>query len=292
MALLIDIVLAGLILGGMYALTAMGLTLQYGMARIMNLSYGEFLIAAAFAAHWMFTGMALSPLYGLILVIPAAFAVNWAVYQVLLTPLVRRARNRDMLEGDSILATFGLLFVVQGIMLVIFGGQYHSYSYLAIPLDILGSTVSLNRLLALLLAAAYGIALYLALTRTRAGTAIRAIAVNPVSAELSAIDVRATSAFAFALGGALAAAGGVLVSMFLTFNANMGVVFTMKALIVVIMGGVGNMIGALAAGLLLGLAETAVARLFDPGLTLAVTYALFLIALLVRPTGLFGRPAR
>jgi branched-chain amino acid transport system permease protein len=292
MALLIDIVLAGLILGGMYALTAMGLTLQYGMARIMNLSYGEFLIAAAFAAHWMFTGMALSPLYGLILVIPAAFAVNWAVYQVLLTPLVRRARNRDMLEGDSILATFGLLFVVQGIMLVIFGGQYHSYSYLAIPLDILGSTVSLNRLLALLLAAALGIALYLALKRTRAGTAIRAVAVNPVSAELSAIDVRATSAFAFALGGALAAAGGVLVSMFLTFNANMGVVFTMKALIVVIMGGVGNMIGALAAGLLLGLAETAVARLFDPGLTLAVTYALFLIALLVRPTGLFGRPAR
>ena len=90
----------------------------------------------------------------------------------------------------------------------------------------------------------------------------------------------------------MAAAGGVLVSMFLTFNANMGVVFTMKALIVVIMGGVGNMIGALAAGLLLGLAETAVARLFDPGLTLAVTYALFLIALLVRPTGLFGRPAR
>jgi branched-chain amino acid transport system permease protein len=292
MALLIDIVLAGLILGGMYALTAMGLTLQYGMARIMNLSYGEFLIAAAFGAHWMFTGMALSPLYGLILVIPAAFAFNWAVYQVLLTPLVRRARNRDMLEGDSILATFGLLFVVQGIMLVIFGGQYHSYSYLAIPLDILGSTVSLNRLLALLLAAALGIALYLALKRTRAGTAIRAVAVNPVSAELSAIDVRATSAFAFALGGALAAAGGVLVSMFLTFNANMGVVFTMKALIVVIMGGVGNMIGALAAGLLLGLAETAVARLFDPGLTLAVTYALFLIALLVRPTGLFGRPAR
>jgi branched-chain amino acid transport system permease protein len=292
MALLIDIVLAGLILGGMYALTAMGLTLQYGMARIMNLSYGEFLIAAAFAAQWMFTGMALSPLYGLILVIPAAFAVNWAVYQVLLTPLVRRARNRDMLEVDSILATFGLLFVVQGIMLVIFGGQYHSYSYLAIPLDILGSTVSLNRLLALLLAAAFGIALYLALTRTRTGTAIRAVAVNPVSAELSAIDVRATSAFTFALGGALAAAGGVLVSMFLTFNANMGVVFTMKALIVVIMGGVGNMIGALAAGLLLGLAETAVARLFDPGLTLAVTYALFLIALLVRPTGLFGRPAR
>ena len=292
MSLIFDIALSGLILGGMYALTAMGLTLQYGMARIMNLSYGEFLIAAAFGAHWMFTAMAVSPLYGLIAVVPIAFALNWLIYQILLTPLVRRAKNRDMLEVDSILATFGLLFVVQGIMLVIFGGQYHSYSYLSIPLDIFGSTVALNRLLALLLATVIGVALYLALTRSRAGTAIRAVAVNPVSAELSAIDVRSASAFSFALGGALVAAGGVLVSMFLTFNANMGVVFTMKALIVVIMGGVGNLMGALIAGLLLGLAETTVARLFDPGLTLAVTFALFLIVLLVRPTGLFGRPAR
>jgi branched-chain amino acid transport system permease protein len=292
MSLVFDIILSGLILGGMYALTAMGLTLQYGMARIMNLSYGEFLIAAAFGAHWLFAAMAVSPLYGLIAVIPLAFVVNWAIYQVLLIPLVRRARNRDMLEVDSILATFGLLFIVQGIMLVIFGGQYHSYSYLAIPLDILGSTVALNRLLALLLAAVLGVALYLVLKRTRFGTAIRAVAVNPISAELSGINVRATSAFAFALGGAMVAAGGVLVSMFLTFNANMGVVFTMRALIVVIMGGVGNLLGALVAGLVLGLAETTVARLFDPGLTLAVTFALFLIVLLVRPTGLFGRSAR
>jgi len=99
-------------------------------------------------------------------------------------------------------------------------------------------------------------------------------------------------AFAFALGGALVATGGVLVSMFLTFNASMGVVFTMKALIVVIMGGVGNLLGALAAGLLLGLAETAVARLIDPGLTLAANYLLFLAVLLWRPTGLFGSPTR
>jgi branched-chain amino acid transport system permease protein len=293
MRLLIDVLLSGLILGGMYALTAMGLTLQYGVARIMNLSYGEFLIAAAFAAHFMVASFAMSPLVGLIVVMPVAFVLNWAIFQILLMPLVRRSRNnRDVLEVDSILATFGLLFVVQGIMLVLFGGQYYSYSYLSIPLNVLGSTVAVNRLLALLFATVLGLALYLALTRTRAGTAIRAVAVNPVAAELSAIDVRGASAFAFAAGGALVAAGGVLVSMFLTFNAAMGVVFTMKALIVVIMGGIGSLVGALVAGLVLGVAETAVARLFDPGLTLAVTFALFLIVLLVRPTGLFGRAAR
>jgi branched-chain amino acid transport system permease protein len=276
----------------MYALIAMGLTLQYGVARIMNLSYGEFLIAAAFAAYFLFTGAAVSPLLGLLLAVPAAFALNWAIYRVALTPLVRRAKSRDALEVDSILATFGLLFVVQGIAQVSFGGQYYSYSYLSVPLDVFGSTVALNRLIALGFAAAIGVALYLALTRTRAGTAIRAVAVDPVAAGLVAIDVPRVAGFTFALGGALVAGGGVLVSMFLTFNASMGVVFTMKALIVVIMGGVGNLLGALLAGLALGLVETLVARLVDPGLTLAANYALFLIILLWRPTGLLGRSAR
>jgi len=197
-----------------------------------------------------------------------------------------------MLEVDSILATFGLLFVLQGIMLVVFGGQFYTYTYLSVPVDILGSTVALNRLIALIFALVIGTGLYLALTRTRPGTALRAVAADPVAAQLVAIDVTKASAFAFALGGALVAAGGVLVSMFSTFTASMGVVFTMKALIVVIMGGVGNLAGAMLAGIMLGLAETAVARLVDPGLTIAVTYALFLTVLLVRPTGLFGRPAR
>jgi branched-chain amino acid transport system permease protein len=276
----------------MYALVAMGLTLQYGVARIMNLSYGEFLVAAAFAAHGLFTGFAMSPLVGLVVAVPTAFALNWGVYRLLLAPLVRRARSRDALEVDSILATFGLLFVLQGIAHVVFGGQYYSYSYLSVPLKIFGSTVAVNRLIALAFAAVIGLALYLALTRTRAGTALRAVAVDPVAAGLVAIDVGRASALAFALGGALVAAGGVLTSMFLTFNASMGVVFTMKALIVVIMGGIGNLLGALVAGLVLGLAETAVARLVDPGLTLAATYALFLLVLLWRPTGLFRSAAR
>src|SRR5215470_16210068 len=103
----IDIVLSGLILGGTYALIALGLTLQYGVARIMNLAYGELLIAAAFAAFWLFTSAAVNPLLGLLLVVPAAFAICWAIYRFLLTPLVARAPNRDALEVDSILATFG-----------------------------------------------------------------------------------------------------------------------------------------------------------------------------------------
>ncbi len=290
--LILDILISGLVLGGMYALISMGLTLQYGVARIMNLAYGEFLVGAAFLAFWLYNALGISPLVGLVLALPLAFLANWAIYRWLLTLLVRRAKNRGQLEVDSILATFGLLFIVQGIALVLFGGQYYSYGYLSVPISILGTTLALNRVIAFLFAAVIGVGLYLALTRTRTGTAIRAIAVNPTAASLVAIDVRTASAFSFALGGALVAAGGVLVSMFLTFNASMGVVFTMKALIVVIVGGVGNVMGALVVGLALGVIETAVTRLVDPGLTLAVTYALFMIVLLVRPQGLFGSVAR
>lgn len=292
MTLTIDILLSGLVLGGMYALIALGLTLQYGIARIMNLSYGEFLVAAAFGALFLFTGMAVNPILGLLLIVPASFAANWLLYRIVLTPLVKRAKNQGMLEVDSILGTFGVLFVVQGVMQVVFGGALQSYSYLSVPVYILGTTLALNRILALVFALIVGVVLYGLLTRTRYGTALRAIAVNPVAAQLSGIDVAAASGLAFAAGGAIAGAGGVLISMFLTFSAASGVIFTMKALIVVIIGGVGNMMGALVAGLLLGIAETAVARLVDPGLTIAVTYALFLGALLWRPTGLFGRPTR
>lgn len=290
--MLFDAVLSGVTLGGMYALVAMGLTLQYGVARIMNLSYGELLIAAAFAALWLFSAAGINPLAGLLVVVPAALAGSWLVYRVLLVPLVRRAKTRDALEVDSILATFGLLFVVQGVMLTLFGGAYYSYAFLAVPVKLFGATIAANRLLALVFAAAIGLALWLGLTRTRTGTAVRAVAVDPVAAQLVAIDVRATAAIAFALGGGLVAAGGVLVSMFLTFNANIGVVFTMKALIVVIMGGVGNLLGCLVAGLILGLTETFVATLVDPGLTLAATYAIFLTILLLRPQGLFGGAGR
>ena len=290
--MLISALLTGLVLGGTYALVAMGLTLQYGVARIMNLSYGDVIIAAAFGAFVLFNSFGISPLLGLIIVVPAGFGLSYLIYGLILAPLARRAQNAGQLEVDSILATFGLLFVIQGVALVWFGSGYVSYTYLAVPVEILGVAIAANRLLALGLAVAIGGGLYLLLTRTRWGTAVRAVAVAPDSAPLVGIDVARVSRFAFALGGALAASGGAVLSMFLTFNATAGVVFTMKALIVVILGGVGNLMGVLVAGLILGVVETLVATFIDPGLTLAATYLIFLLMLIVRPTGLFGRGAR
>src|SRR6476469_1691099 len=204
MTLALDIVLSGLVLGGMYALIALGLTLQYGIARIMNLSYGECLVAAAFAALYLYSGMAVNPIIGLLAVVPASFAANWLLYQIVLMQLVRRARKQGMLQVDSILGTVGILFVIQGLMLLTFGGSLQSYSYLAVPVHILVTTLALNRILALLFSLMIGGALYLLLTRTRYGTALRAIAVNPDAARLFGIAIQSSSAMAFAAGRGLA----------------------------------------------------------------------------------------
>lgn len=284
-----QIFVTGVLLGGTYALIALGLTLQYGAARIMNLANGETLVAACFVAFWLFTAMGVNPLLGLLAIAPIAFALNWLIYVVLLRPLVRRAKSRAMLEVDSILATFGLLFLFQGLMLLGFGGAYFNYRFLAEPFTILGELYGLNRVVAFAAAAMIAALLYLFLYHSRQGTAVRAVAADPASAQLVAIDVARIAAFAFALGGALTACGGTLLSTFYTFNASMGVLFTMKALIIVIMGGVGDVRGATLASLILGMAETAVASLVDPGLTLAANYALFVLVLLFRPQGILGK---
>ncbi|ADO43037.1 inner-membrane translocator [Ketogulonicigenium vulgare Y25] len=290
--MLLTALISGLVLGGTYALVAMGLTLQYGISRIMNLAYGEFVIFAAFCAFVLFTAYGISPLVGMLLVLPAAFVVGYVLYGVMMQPLVKRSGKTGALDVDAILATFGLMFVVQGVMLVTFGANYTSYSYMNFGVNILGASIAANRLLAFVLAVVIGGALYMVLARTRWGTAIRAVAVAPEAAPLVGINVNHMARLAFALGMVLAAAGGIMISMYQTFNASMGVVFAMKALIIVIMGGQGNLLGALVAGLMLGLVETFVATYIDPGLTLAATYAIFLAVLLWRPSGLFGKGGR
>ncbi len=284
-----DILFTGLLVGGTYALIAMGLNLQYGVARIMNLANGEMLVPGGFGAFWFWTTAQVSPLLTVFVVAPVAFMVNWLIYVIVLRPLVKRAKSRGQLEVDAILTTFGLSFVAVGVMLAVFGGDYFSYSYLARPVTFVGDTYALNRVTAFAAAVLICGGLWLWLYRSRAGMSVRAIAVDPASARLVGIDVPRLSALAFALGGAVTAMGGTLVSTFLTLDASTGVVFTLKALIIVIMGGVGDVRGTVVAALLLGVLETFVATVIGPGLTLAAAYLMFVLILLFRPQGLFGR---
>ncbi|MDA0319876.1 MAG: branched-chain amino acid ABC transporter permease [Paracoccaceae bacterium] len=285
---MIDIIISGLLLSGTYALVAMGLNLQYGVARIMNLANGEILVLGALASFWLFTTQNLSPLLTIILLFPLSFFGNWLIYQYLMRPLVKRSKSKGALEVDSILSTFGISFIIIGFVVSVEGG-YFAYKYLSYPIEILGSTTSVNRLVAFLVASLIAVILYCWLNLSRAGMAVRAVAVSTEASGLVGINVLKISSFAFALGGMITAVGGALISTFITLDASIGAVFTMKALIIVIMGGVGDIRGSTLAAIILGIVETTVATLVDPGLTLASAYFIFVVVLLFRPQGLFGR---
>jgi branched-chain amino acid transport system permease protein len=287
--ILFEVFLNGLLLGGMYGLIALGLNLQYGVARILNLAYGEFFVAGAFTAFFTIMLWQFNPLLSLFISMPLAFVANWLIYQFLMVPLIKRAPDQDALDADVVLVTFGLFFVFQGLALVYWSGDLRGYTFMSSPVHVLGATVAMNRLLAFLGACLIAAALFYVLRFTRVGAALRAITIDPVAAGLMGIDVKRYSALTFAAGGALAAASGMLVSTFISFSATTGVVYTLKALIVVIMAGVGRVTGTLAAGLLLGVVESLGGYLIDPALTIAINFSLFMLILLLRPTGLFTR---
>ena len=290
--LLLDFLLAGLVIGGIYALISVGLNLQYGVARVLNLAYGEFLMLAGYAAFWAFTGLGAPPLLTAVVGAPLAFALSWLLFRYVLHPLLRRTTDQGKREVDSILSTFGLLFLLQGVALVAWTGTDRAYSYLSVPLNLFGAVIGANRLIVLVAALVSSAAVYAFLRYSSAGRAMRAIAVSPKTAPLVGIDVERHSAIAFATGGTLAALAGVLLSSFVSVSPAMGAAYTLNALIVIVMGGIGNVAGGFVAALILGMAQTLAAQLGQSGLGTILTFAIFSIVLLWRPQGLFGSNAR
>jgi branched-subunit amino acid ABC-type transport system permease component len=289
--MLLDFLLAGLVIGGIYALIAIGLNLQYGVARVLNLAYGEFLMLAGYAAFWAFTLIGAPPLLTLLAGAPMAFGLSWLLFRYVLHPLLGRTADQGKREVDSILSTFGLLFVLQGVALVAWSGTDRTYSYLSVPVHVFGTVMIANRLIVLIAALLLTAAVFAFLRYSKAGRAMRAIAASPHTAPLVGIDVKHYSALAFATGGALAAVAGILLSSFVGINPTIGAAFTVKALIVIVMGGIGHVMGGLIAALILGLAETMAALLLDPGLVTIINFAIFSIVLLWRPQGLFSGSA-
>jgi branched-subunit amino acid ABC-type transport system permease component len=290
--MLFDFLLAGLVIGGILALISIGLNLQYGVARVLNLAYGEVLMLAGYGAFWGFTLWGAPPLVTLLAGAPVAFALSWLIFRYVLHPLLGRTQDQGKREVDSILSTFGLLFVLQGVALAAWTGTDRAYSFLAVPVNIFGAVIGANRLVVLIAAILLSAGVFAFLRYSTAGRAMRAIAASPRTAPLVGIDVAHYSALAFATGGALAAVAGMLLSSFVGINPTIGAAFTMKALIVIVMGGIGHVLGGLVAGLILGLAETLAALLLDPGLITIINFAIFSVVLLWRPQGLFGGTSR
>jgi branched-chain amino acid transport system permease protein len=286
---MLDLLVGGLVVGGIYALIAVGLNLQYGVARVLNLAYGEILMFGGYAAFYAFTYLQLPPLVTALAGVPAAFVLGWLLFRFVLHPLLGRTADPGKREVDSILSTFGLLFLLQGVALVAFGANNQEYGYLVgEKYDLLGTAIQKNRLMVVIAALVLPAAVFAFLRYSTPGRAMRAIASSPHTAPLVGIDVRKYSAAAFATGAALAAVAGILLSSFQGVNPIMGAGYTLNALIVIVMGGIGNVAGGLVAALMLGFTLTLADMLGQSALGTVIVFAVFAAVLLWRPQGLFG----
>ena len=285
----IELLASGLITGGIYALVALGLNLQYGLMRILNIAHGEFLMVGAFLTWMVQTQFGLSPL----LMVPVSFgllmALGMAVHFLCFRRLTATSPNLDIFEARGLMVAFGLMFLVQNMVSYIWGGDLRGYDYLTEPVAIAGTQFAANKLLVFALALVFSGALILLLRMTLLGKGVRALMQSPVGAQLVGIDTKRLHPLMFGIGLGLSGVAGCLLSMAFTISPNMGEPYTVTALIVITLRGFGSMSGALAGGLLLGVIEAVGMHFTNPSLKALLSYVVFIAVLLLRPKGLFAK---
>jgi branched-chain amino acid transport system permease protein len=286
--IVLDVFIGGLLMGGIYALIAVGLSLQFGVGRVLNVSHGEFIMIGAFAAWSLYTVLGISPLVSLVICGPVLFAIGFLIHRTLFQYLRANSESTGAFADNSLLASFGLLFIIQNAALLIWKGDIRGYSYLDSSVSILGAIFAANRLVALLFAVIISSAFYVFLMRTRLGKAIRAAAEDPATAQVMGVNIHRVLAICFGLGALMAGFAGPLISMMYEIQPAMGLEYTIIAIIVVVLGGLGSITGSLIGGFILGLIGSIVTY-FDPGLSLIAYYVIFILMLLIRPTGIFGK---
>jgi len=288
-SLLFDILVTGLITGGIYALVALGLNLQYGLMRVLNVAHGEFLMLGAYVTYSLHTGWGANPLLTLLVTGPAGFVAGLVLHRLLYARVLAQAEGREAIESRSLLLSFGLLFVLQNTALLVWSADLQGYSYLAIPLRVLGAVFPANRLLAAVVALTLSVAFYVYLRRSLVGKAIRALMEEPEGAQLVGVNLTRLHGICFGLGVAMAAVTGSLISMLFELTPFVGLPYTVTALVVVILGGLGNVAGSLLAALLLGVVETVGVYFASSDIRLISSYAVLSLILILKPAGLFGR---
>lgn len=277
-------IVTGLLIGGVYGLVAMGLTLIFGVLDIVNFAHGAFLAVALFITYWLVSSMGLHPYVTILVTVPVMFAVGYAVQRGVLSGAMGKPLE------NQLLITLGISLVIENGLLLLFGANPRS---VPLPGDrtigILGAVADLSRILAFVGALVLAGVLFLVLQRTRLGTAIRAVAANNAGAQLVGIDTRRIYALTFAIGTACAGAAGTLVAPLVTVEPSTGALFNIVAFVVVVIGGMGNVVGALVGGFIIGLAEQ-LGTIFLPGQSpLLSVFIVFVLVLFFRPQGLFGR---
>jgi branched-chain amino acid transport system permease protein len=286
MAVFVQLLIGGVLQGGIYALGAFGLSLIFGVLRVLNVAHGDFLILGALATFWLYTTWGLSPFLVIPLVFPAFVLAGMAVERVMIRPI--RARTAHEFLVASILITLGIALAVEDILAFSMTQPVKGIDYSLSPIRIGNVVVSTLRLLSLGVILVLTTVLHLFLTRTLQGKAIRAVIEDKEGAMLAGIDVSAVSRNTFGIGTALSAVAGVFLISLIPVEPHLGIPLTLKYLSIVVLGGVGNLPGTLLGSMILGTSESLVGFWLGAEWSLTVAFVILIVILLLRPTGLFG----
>lgn len=282
--LILQSLLSGLLNGGIYSLVAVGLTLIFGVMRIINFAHGSLMMLGMYVSYWLFVLWGVDPYLSLIASGSVLFAVGVLIEAVLVNPVLEAP------EHDQLLLTLGISLVIENLALFLWKADPRTVTvpYLAVAPMVGGIMISSPRVIAFVVSLAFTAGLYVFLKRTDLGRAIRAVSQDREGALTVGINMRRIYALAFGIGCACVGAAGSLVVPFYAVDPYVGGVFVITAFVVVVLGGMGNFGGALLAALIVGLAESVAAVFIPAAMKQIVMYTIFVVVLLFRPQGLFG----
>jgi len=282
-----DMILSAVLLAGLYATMAYGLGLIYGVLRVVNLAHGGVIMAGAYLGWYLHERFGLDPYLSIPVVLGFSFLLGVVMYQVLVRRLPRGAAGGPA----SLLLLFGVWLVLRNIAYLTFTGDDQTIrtAYSSRSVSILGSPVSVNRLVVLGIALVIAVSLHGFLKRTQVGRAIRAVAQNADSCTLVGIDVNRIYTLSFGIGTALSGVAGVLLATIFSFNPDAGSSELLKSFVVVVLGGLGSIFGVGIAALIVAAAEVFAILVLPSYLTTAVGFLLLVLVLIFRPGGLFGQ---
>jgi branched-subunit amino acid ABC-type transport system permease component len=272
----------GISLGFVYGLAAMGLTLIWGVMNVINLSHGPIIALGMFGTFFLFIRMGVNPYLGLFLVAVLGLLLGVLIYFV----AVNRVINAPHLS--SLLATFSVNMIIIGIGTAVLTTSPYNVDFNMGSFQLGNTTVLGTRVIAALIAILFTAGLYLFLYRTRPGKYVRAVANNRDAAELMGIPSTRILALSFGIGTMLAAVSGALIATFFPFSILSGSSYELKSFVIGVLGGLGNPIGALFGGLILGVLEGIIPAFMETSWVPVIEFGLFVLILLVRPTGIFG----
>ncbi len=281
-------VISGLLLGGLYAIAALGLSLVFGVMRLVNIVHGEFLVLAAYLNFSIASALGLDPLLAVLLIAPVMFLIGYVIQRWVLNPLMHRGGE------PPLLAAFGLSIIAQNVMLLIWGADARTLttSYSNLGVSLFGVRVPLMYLIAFVLAIILIAAVQLFISHSYLGKAIRAATQDPSTAQVMGINPRTIYTFTYGIGAAIATLGGTLIGLIFSFTPASGLTWLLKGFVVVVMGGMGSIVGILAAGGILGIAEGIGGAIAGTGYRDMIGFLIFLIVLVFWPRGLFGKIGR